>query len=428
MQFVGSGMGGVARGIAGALFVAGVWIAGLSVASQASHLRTAAAPGASGPQPASLCGPGSVLQEVSYQACYPDCVGGLTPLGWGIPPLPPAVHEFPKFDETAAGGKLVEVRVDYQAYCELRVCVQNNDQTCVHAAGVASVVMQTQPDPLNDPLLTLPPLSLIASQHYLPALQLAPTSGAFPGPCFETNTPPGGADKHCPGNGVDYYNFLVTRHPAAQTVINGSAELSEWILGNASDQVRLHSYAWALAFVDATGLYGLAFTAHGRLSITVTYTYCTPGPALAYCFGDGSGSACPCGPSGAAGAGCANSSGSGALLAAQGSASVLADDLEFEVQGLPPGEPAVLFSGPFDAGGGQGVPFNDGLLCVGGGLARLGLRMAGGQGQAQWGPGLASTGGWLAGDTRRFQVWHRDPSASSCTGSNLSNALEVTFH
>ena len=33
-----------------------------------------------------------------------------------------------------------------------------------------------------------------------------------------------------------------------------------------------------------------------------------------------------------------------------------------------------------------------------------------------------------AGDTKRYQLWSRDPSSSPCgAGLNLSNGLEITF-
>src|ERR1700733_12241194 len=57
-----------------------------------------------------------------------------------------------------------------------------------------------------------------------------------------------------------------------------------------------------------------------------TITSCSTGTAI--CFGDGSGTPCPCANSGSAGHGCANSTNAaGALLSANGNASVSADTL-----------------------------------------------------------------------------------------------------
>jgi hypothetical protein len=147
-----------------------------------------------------------------------------------------------------------------------------------------------------------------------------------------------------------------------------------------------------------------------------------------YCFGDGSVTPCPCGNPGAAGEGCANSTGSGATLAAGGSASVFADDLIFDAAGLVPTQPALLFSGLNAVNGGAGVVFGDGLRCAGGSVQRLGVQNSDSAGGATWGPGLAPNGGWVAGDTRRFQAWYRDPVGSPCGFTfNLSHGVEVTF-
>jgi hypothetical protein len=88
----------------------------------------------------------------------------------------------------------------------------------------------------------------------------------------------------------------------------------------------------------------------------------------------------------------------------------------------------LLFQGTSAAGGGAGVPFGDGLRCVGGNVTRLGLRTANAFGLADFGPGLAAQGGWQAGTSTSFQLWYRDPSGGPCGGGfNLSNALRVTF-
>jgi len=147
-----------------------------------------------------------------------------------------------------------------------------------------------------------------------------------------------------------------------------------------------------------------------------------------YCFGDGSASTCPCGNSGSAGEGCANSSGAGAALEGTGTASASADDLAFTAAALLPGQPALLFAGLNAVNNGDGVVFGDGLRCAGGSVVRLGVRQPDAGGQAIWGPGLGVQGGWSAGDTRRFQVWYRDPVGGPCgTGFNLTHGFEVTF-
>ncbi len=158
-----------------------------------------------------------------------------------------------------------------------------------------------------------------------------------------------------------------------------------------------------------------------RPRLVVDYT--PPSPGTAYCFGLG----CPCSNDDIT-AGCANSTGSGATLATGGSTSASADDITFAGANLLPNQPALLFVGNNAVGGGLGVPFGDGLRCAGGGVVRLGVRIPDGQGNASWGPGLRATGGWNAGDVRRFQGWYRDPQGSPCSsGFNLTHGVEVTF-
>ncbi len=146
-----------------------------------------------------------------------------------------------------------------------------------------------------------------------------------------------------------------------------------------------------------------------------------------FCFGDGSGGACPCGNFGAPGRGCQNSSAPGAELGGQGFPSVSADLVTFHAAALPPSQPVLLFAGLNAVNSGLGVPFGDGLRCAGGGLRRLGVRVAIG-GAATWGPGLFTPQGWQAGDVRRLQAWYRDPIASPCgAGFNLSNGFRISL-
>lgn len=166
----------------------------------------------------------------------------------------------------------------------------------------------------------------------------------------------------------------------------------------------------------------------------VAFLFANPGATIAgslgtaYCFGDGSGTVCPCGNPAGADEGCANSTGIGATALADGSTSVGADDVTFGGHNLLPGQPALLFSGNNAVNGGNGVIFGDGLRCAGSSVKRLGVRVPDALGDATWGPGLAPAGQWGAGDTRRFQVWYRDPNASPCGSNfNLSHGVEITF-
>jgi hypothetical protein len=149
-----------------------------------------------------------------------------------------------------------------------------------------------------------------------------------------------------------------------------------------------------------------------------------------YCYGTTT--ACPCGNAGAQGHGCENSNTTGgALLLAQGTASVSSDTLVLNVSNLPASSTMVFFQGTTPAPG-TGSLFGDGLLCVGGAVMRLGPK-AGSNGFASFGGGgdpLISVKGGVppGGATRYYQVWHRD-NAVFCTGStfNLSNGVRVTW-
>jgi len=150
--------------------------------------------------------------------------------------------------------------------------------------------------------------------------------------------------------------------------------------------------------------------------------------AVSFCSGDGSAAACPCGNTGSAGAGCGNSAGGGARLFANGSNSIIADDLAFVASGLIPGQSAMLFYGNALENGGVGTTLGDGLRCVGGQIQRLDVLVPGGVGNAGWPTGYAALEGWQPGDSRYFQVWYRDTTPGPCaSGYNLSSGQAVTF-
>lgn len=179
--------------------------------------------------------------------------------------------------------------------------------------------------------------------------------------------------------------------------------------------VYLNIYIWSFAQIDCNS-YDLSFSLVGSNFFT------------SYCAGDGGSTPCPCGNTGSFGQGCANSSGIGSKLDTAGSNYVLVDDAVFSAAGLLPGQPALLFAGENAVGGGNGVMFGDGLRCAGSNVVRLGVQVPDSQGAASWGPGFVAQQGWVAGDTRMFQVWYRDPAGSPCgAGFNLSSAVETTF-
>jgi hypothetical protein len=86
------------------------------------------------------------------------------------------------------------------------------------------------------------------------------------------------------------------------------------------------------------------------------------------CFGDGTDTACPC-AAGNAGRGCPSSQfAAGAQLTGAGAARILADTFTLVATDVP--NSAGMFIQGSTA---PGLPFGDGLLCVGGGIDRLGV-------------------------------------------------------
>ncbi|MCB9914794.1 MAG: hypothetical protein H6828_06540 [Planctomycetes bacterium] len=140
------------------------------------------------------------------------------------------------------------------------------------------------------------------------------------------------------------------------------------------------------------------------------YVAVNGGVGTAFCFGDGTGAPCPCGNAGAAGEGCANSTGAGAILTATGSASVSVANLQLHGAQLQPGQPGLYFQGLNAVNGGLGNVFGDGLRCAGGGVVRLQVTAASASGASQTSVSVASTGGVVAGDVRRYQLWYRNPA------------------
>ena len=190
----------------------------------------------------------------------------------------------------------------------------------------------------------------------------------------------------------------------------------------------------------------------------------SPTPSMEICNGDGGDglgcTPCPCGneaPPGVAG-GCLNSAGTSAKIAATGDLSAslppgLASDLRLTLRGAPAGVLCVMLSGAAIApqnmaslclGMDSGVQSldRDGLRCAVMNTKRHGGRAADGSGtitdstgpsrvwggEAQPNGGLWRQGGFVAGQTRYFQVTYReDPLAVCGRGLNTSQAVEIVF-
>jgi len=164
------------------------------------------------------------------------------------------------------------------------------------------------------------------------------------------------------------------------------------------------------------------------------------GNYTAFCKADGTDplvtTPCPCGNTGAAGSGCANSAGPGAVLSASGATSP--DTLVFTVSGELPTALSIFLQGNSTIA--TGVPFGDGVRCVGGTLKRLyvknavaGVVLAPAAGDPSVTARSASLGDTIPGGALRYyQVYSRDPDLSFCAapqGStyNISNGIRVQW-
>jgi len=97
-------------------------------------------------------------------------------------------------------------------------------------------------------------------------------------------------------------------------------------------------------------------------------------------------------------------------------------------EGLVPSQPGLYFQGNNAIASGAGVTFGDGLRCAGGGVVRLQVRFSDSAGASSTSIDVASKGGVVPGDTKRYQIWYRDPNTSICgAGFNLSNGFEVSW-
>ncbi len=203
----------------------------------------------------------------------------------------------------------------------------------------------------------------------------------------------------------------------------------------ASDATQSDDFGISVAVEAEMVLVGAA-RADGPYGIRgAAYVFQVPTFSRAYCFGV----SCPCANDDPV-YGCANSTlgtdlyPQGALLAACGSASVVADDLVLTVSQLPPNQFGLFYMG---AGQTQ-IHFGDGFRCVGAsgvGLFRYNPPQgSGAAGVLTLGPGIVvrsqsfpANGHIDAGETWYFQGWYRDPMGPCGTAFNLSNGLAITF-
>jgi hypothetical protein len=162
---------------------------------------------------------------------------------------------------------------------------------------------------------------------------------------------------------------------------------------------------------------------------------CEVNGGIPYCFGDGSVAPCPCNNNSAPGSGqgCRNSTGQGAALTGVGMIQTSNDTLQFTCANMPTGGSifCLFFQGDQQINGGFGAPFNDGRVCAGGNIIRLGSKLISGGMAFYPEPGdlPVHVKGLVppAGGLRFYQCWYRNVLGPCGTFSNISNGILVIW-
>ncbi len=157
-------------------------------------------------------------------------------------------------------------------------------------------------------------------------------------------------------------------------------------------------------------------------------------PDNAFCFGDGSGADCPCLNFGGPCHGCANGADAeGGYLETQGTASLTNDTVVLHAKDLVPNMPCLFFSGSNAINGGLGIPFGDGLRCVGNEAVRVEVSAVNNIGEATTTVEVSTHGQAYGhtidpGETVLYQLWYREGTSSNCGNShNLTNAVSLQW-
>lgn len=245
----------------------------------------------------------------------------------------------------------------------------------------------------------------------------------------------------------NFTNVLVSPSPFDPSVDVGGADWTgSYVEGEqyARHRVRVQSGAISIALSPLVGSFG---SCNGLQIVKLAdeFTSSCDGDAgpLAAC------TPCPCLNNAAPGTsgGCVNSAGLSSELIGWGVPSVMDDSVNFSATGAQPNSFAILVSGASIAptnpsnpcfgtpSGIQSITL-DGLRCAVLSLRRHGTRTSDGLGQVNpgWGVvagpsgGLAANGGFVAGETRHFQLFYRDDPTLGCgTGLNTSQVVTVDW-
>lgn len=120
-----------------------------------------------------------------------------------------------------------------------------------------------------------------------------------------------------------------------------------------------------------------------------------------------------------------NSTGNTARIGSEGTPSVSDNAFKLVADNIPPGVPGLYFYGMTEIQ----LPFGDGFRCVGGPVTRLQPPVATeADGTSTRTIDFTATPtNFVSGDTRKFQLWYRDPMGPGGSGFNLTPGLSVSF-
>jgi len=231
------------------------------------------------------------------------------------------------------------------------------------------------------------------------------------------------------------YAYDVSLNGATTTIRVPAIPGSDQVVGGYWGGSHQLGVTYALHQVTVTGgtLVVEAESMNSQHGLVCGFQFVTASPFTDYCFGDPGALPCPCGNNNdgsVPGSGCANGVfAAGALLAGMGNPSLTGDTVVLFARRTEPSQSALYFQANNQI---AVSPFWDGIQCAGGGLRRLGVRFSDANGDSNtsgWTTPISVKAGNIApGDTKHYQVWYRNPTASPCaTEANTTNGLSITW-
>lgn len=231
------------------------------------------------------------------------------------------------------------------------------------------------------------------------------------------------------------YAYDVSFNGATTTIRIPAMPGSDQVVGGYWTTGHQLGVTFAMHQVTVTGgtLVLEAESMNGQHGLVCGFQFVTASPFSAYCFGDPGAISCPCGNNNdgtVPGSGCANGVfTSGARLTGAGTPSVTGDTVVLFATNTEPSQSGLYFQANDQI---SVTPFWDGIQCAGGGLRRLGVRFAdagGASNTSGWTTPISQIAGNIsAGDTKHYQGWYRNPTASPCaTDANTTNGISITW-